>query len=158
MSNSTLTIHRIPQILNKARPIDIYLDGQKVKSIFDGETVRLDISSGSHEIFAKIDWCSSPKVMCSVIPGEIKAFELGSPISLIVFAKSTVRAIIIFVGILLKTPLYRHAKKTIIDSYIPYIISAMLLWFLFDIIRSKKSDLLYFLTIGRNEYLYLKEI
>ncbi len=54
-----LIIHRISEFENRARKIKIELNGELAVTIKNGETLELDIPSGTHTIQAKIDWCSS---------------------------------------------------------------------------------------------------
>ncbi len=44
---------------DKLRAYRILLDGQELGRIKQGETQEFEVSAGSHEIVAKVDWCSS---------------------------------------------------------------------------------------------------
>ncbi|MEP3210827.1 MAG: hypothetical protein ABJN95_16615 [Maribacter sp.] len=54
-----LSIKRISEFENRARKIQINLDGKIVATIKNGEQLELDVPTGKHTVQAKIDWCSS---------------------------------------------------------------------------------------------------
>ncbi len=51
-----IKIERNSEWNNKGREIGIYIDGEKVKTINEGETQDYAIENGKHEFYAKIDW------------------------------------------------------------------------------------------------------
>ena len=71
-----IRIERNSEWNNKARKIGIYIDGEKVGTINDGETQEYEVENGKHEIFAKIDWCRSPKIELNITEDETKAVKL----------------------------------------------------------------------------------
>ena len=82
MSNdrSKLIIERTSQWNNRLRSSRIFLDGVEVDSVQNGATNEFAISPGSHEIFAKIDWCATRPLKFTIGTGETKTFRLGSDI------------------------------------------------------------------------------
>lgn len=126
---SRITITRRREWNNRFRKVGIYLDGEKIGEIANGETRSFDIHPGLHQLRARIDWCGSRQVEFGITQGErryfsIESFRFGRMIAPIV------------VGIVLLNIFYKYA------------VWLMLPVFLF---------LLYFLTLGRNDYLRLKE-
>ena len=71
-----IIIERSSEWNNKARAIGIYIDGEKIGTIDDGETIEYDVENGKSEIFAKIDWCSSPKIELNINENETKTLKL----------------------------------------------------------------------------------
>ena len=51
---------RKSQWANKMRDIGLYLNGEKIGALDDGETKEFEIEPGLHRLSAKIDWCGSP--------------------------------------------------------------------------------------------------
>jgi hypothetical protein len=52
---ATIKILRTSEYVNRIRDYQIYLDGQKVGTVANGETIRLDTTKGDHTLIAKID-------------------------------------------------------------------------------------------------------
>ncbi|HUH25775.1 MAG TPA: hypothetical protein VLY87_04060 [Flavobacterium sp.] len=73
-----IKIQRSSEYTSKMRAIKIFIDGKQIGTIADGEIKEFTITEGQHNIEAKIDWCSSPKVLFNINNPEAKAFEIGS--------------------------------------------------------------------------------
>ncbi len=71
-----IIIKRNSEWNNKVREIGIYVDGEKVGTINDGETQEYEIESGKHEVFAKIDWCRSQKIELNTSENETVTLKL----------------------------------------------------------------------------------
>lgn len=74
---STLTITRSSELMNKMRSIVIYIDGEKVGKIGDGETHTFPVTPGIHTVKAKVDWCGSRQMIFNVDEGEEAYFYLS---------------------------------------------------------------------------------
>lgn len=61
-----LSIQRTSEFENRARKINIEINGELVCKIKNGEHISLDIPSGKHSIQAKIDWCTSNRLELDV--------------------------------------------------------------------------------------------
>ena len=72
-----LKINRVSAYADKIRGYHLVLDGKKVKKIGNGEAVDLLVQPGDHELFLKIDWCRSNKIVFSISEGQTKTFECG---------------------------------------------------------------------------------
>ncbi len=81
MEKGTIEIKRVKQYANKARAIGIYINGQKVDTIKDGETKSFELNPGNNEIFAKIDWCKTKPLKIDNTGNESLQLELGSNLS-----------------------------------------------------------------------------
>lgn len=120
---------------NRLRQIGIYVDGQKVGTIANGETKTFDVPDGSHSIRAKIDWCGSREIEFSVSGDQKKYFALqGFKYGNIIFPLTL--AIVVLNIVLRKLYNINYISWLII---IPFVI------------------VIYYLTIGRNDYLRLEE-
>lgn len=76
-----ITIVRTSQRVNSMREYDIYLDGQKINAISNGETKTIEVSNGNHEIYLKVDWCKSKKLNINLAEGQELKLKCGSKIT-----------------------------------------------------------------------------
>lgn len=76
-----ITIARTSQRVNSMREYDIYLDGQKINAISNGETKTIEVSNGNHEIYLKVDWCKSKKLNINLAEGQELKLKCGSKIT-----------------------------------------------------------------------------
>ena len=73
-----LEITRSNEFVDRYRKIKIFLNDKKFDSISNGETKSFEINEGTHTLQAKIDWCSSNKLIFSIGNSETKSFNLTS--------------------------------------------------------------------------------
>lgn len=150
-----LTIKRTNQYANKLRKIQVFLDDEKFCAISNGEIKSFDIPDGQHTLFAKIDWCKTEPVNINIDSSREKIFELGSPIEMTsVKLFSLIVSLFFIAGVFVAA--YLH-NVTIIYG----LVIAMVLWQIVKYLFMKKKmqrSPLYYLTIGRKEYIYLREI
>ena len=71
-----IKIQRTSKFTNKMRDYQIFIDGQKVGKISDGETKEFEVTTGKHSVTAKVDWCSSPDVLINIGDGETKCLAV----------------------------------------------------------------------------------
>ena len=71
-----ITINRVSGYSNKLRKIKLFLDGVEIDQIRDGESKTFSISTGTHKLRAKIDWCQSNEIEFDISEGEIKIWNL----------------------------------------------------------------------------------
>ncbi len=74
---ATVIIERTSEYLNRLRNYGVYIDGEKVGTIANGETKEFTVSQGTHTIVTKIDWCSSTTIQFSISDDETKAFKVS---------------------------------------------------------------------------------
>ena len=53
------------------RSYSVMLDGHKVAKVRRGERLELPVSAGHHELYLKIDWCTSQTVELEAPPGAV---------------------------------------------------------------------------------------
>jgi len=130
-----IVVSRKQEWNNRLRQIGIYVDGQKLGTIGNGEVKTFDIPDGNHSIKAKIDWCGSREIEFLISAEEKKYFRLSG------FKYSNIIMPIALVLVILSIFLRRlyHFDHTI--------------WLILPIFLI----LLYYLTIARNDYLTLKQ-
>jgi hypothetical protein len=73
-----LKITRQSEYANRMRAIKIFVDAICIGTIENGETKEFEIAKGSHEVQAKIDWCTSNKVTFSINQNDTKSFTMNS--------------------------------------------------------------------------------
>jgi hypothetical protein len=133
---ATIKIQRTSELNNRLRDYRIYIDGEKIGTIADGETKNFIISSGQHSIIAKIDWCSSPEISFNIIDTDTKTFNVGG-------VKGGNKIVLITIGLI---ALYFILKVLLQNSYT--------IFFLLPV----PFVLGYYITVGRKRYLILTEI
>jgi hypothetical protein len=132
---SKIIITRKQEWNNRLRQIGIYLDGQKIGTIANGETKSFDVPSGNHALKAKIGWCGSREIELEVAGEEKKYFSLRG------FRYSNIMLPFVIVLVLLNIFL----RKIYANSFV--------LWLTIPVFLL----LIYYLTIGRNDYLRLTQ-
>ena len=74
---AAIRIVRTNEYLNKLADYVIFIDGEKVGTLANGETREFATTDGRHMVNAKIDWCSSPEVIVEVSNGETVCLKVG---------------------------------------------------------------------------------
>jgi hypothetical protein len=71
MTQGTITVNREPQgYVDRLRAYGIWIDGNLAGKIRRGESQRIQVAAGEHEVCLKIDWCRSPSVRVTLGVGE----------------------------------------------------------------------------------------
>ncbi len=130
-----LIVKRANEYMNMTRKINLYIDGNKVGVIANNKTEEFEIPEGTHTIKAKVDWCGSRDFQFSVSTGETKYVKLsGIP----------------------------YASPVLLTWAILFVLNLMLsfstgqnfgLYFTIPL----AIILVYYFTIGRNDYLRITE-
>lgn len=131
---SKIIITRSSEWSNRARAVAIYLDDEKLGTVANGAVETFEVPPGLHKLRAKMDWCGSREEVFTIHEGETKYFKLSG------FKYSTIImpafSIILVLHLLLKN-----------FAGIKWVIWAVIPFFLV---------MLYYITIGRKDYLLLK--
>jgi hypothetical protein len=133
---ATIRLKRTSEYNNRIRDYEIFIDGQQVGTIANGETKDFPTTEGQHTVTAKIDWCSSPNISVDINDNKTKNLKVGS------FRYGQILMPIGLVIILLHFILSKFADF----EYIIFLDAPLFLLFI------------YYLTIGRKKYLTLEEI
>ena len=133
-----LIISRRKEWQNKSRKFKLFIDGEQIDVINDGEIKEINLSQGKHTIVFKVDWCSSPELEFDFSDDKTRAIEVSGyklmrwiyPIFLLIFGAFLI-------------------AKWIFEIYIDELmyVSIPIILILF-----------YYLTLGRKKYLTVKEI
>ncbi|MDR0228054.1 MAG: hypothetical protein LBI72_03205 [Flavobacteriaceae bacterium] len=73
---SRVIIRRRKSFIERFRNFNIYLDGDKVMSVKNGEQVTLNISPGKHLIIVKIDWNTSNSIIFDIKEGQTIQYKV----------------------------------------------------------------------------------
>jgi hypothetical protein len=130
-----LIIKRKSEWMNWTRSIGIYIDGQKVGTVSNGDAEEYTVSPGAHTVRARIDWCLSNEMQLTIAENETKTLSLGA---------------YKYAGILLATELSLIALHIILKFTAGI---TFVFWFAIPFILVT----LYYVTFGYNKYLLLKE-
>ena len=133
-----LILNRNSEWNNKGRNFRLFIDGTEIGKIANGETQELELESGKHQFYAKIDWCRSKTIDFELSENEIKTIELTG-------FKYRNLVVSISLGILLVYYIIKYALKIEMD----FLKVIVCLGFLYPI---------YYLTFGKNRYIKVHEI
>lgn len=133
---ATIKIQRTSEYNNKLRDFSIYVDGNKVGTIVDGEVKEFTTTPGTHVVTAKIDWCSSQNVSVEVEDHKVATLEVGGFKFGNWILPLVIGVVIVFVALQNFT-----GSEYILFAFVPLFV------FLF-----------YYLTVGRKKYLRLVAI
>ena len=133
---ATIKIRRTNDYINFLRDYRLFIDGQKIGTIGNGQTKDFEITVGRHSVIAKIDWCSSQKL----------SFDINDTDSKILLVCS-----------------FKNGKWIIPAAQGFMVLCIMLIWAshfysLIILIIPTLLLLLYYFTIGYKNYLTLTEL
>jgi hypothetical protein len=133
-----LIVERISEWNNKVRQIDLYIDGTKKGVIENGKTLDFDLEPGSHEIVARINNRGSQKMKLNFTVNDTKTirlsgFKYGSLVMPLVIG-----SVLIFL-----------ACKAFLNIELKFLLALSILSFLYPV---------YYMTLGKNNYLSLNEV
>lgn len=133
----TLIIERNSEWNNKARCFKVFVDDQEVGKIGEKDILRLELEKGSHEVQAKIDWCTSRNLKFELSEGETKTVKLSG---------------------------FKHSNLILFLSLILFLVYISMRYFLLEELNSflilfliPAFYPLYFITLGRKNYLRITE-
>ncbi len=133
---ATIRLKRTSEYNNRMRDYKIFIDGQQVGTIANGETKDFPATEGQHTVTAKIDWCSSPNISVDINDNQTKNLKVGG---------------FRYGQILMPIGLVLIALHFILSKFADFEYTIFLVAPLFLL-------LVYYLTIGRKKYLTLEEI
>jgi hypothetical protein len=133
-----ISVYRKSGWMTRFKVVELYLDGERIGYLSNGETKEFDVPVGQHTLKAKMGWYGSKNLDCTVYNKESKSYTLSPnyiPVSLHIF--------VILCIVLIQNYLKNVHKLS--HSYI-WLFPALILL----IVGSYQ-------IIGRNNYLIIKE-
>jgi hypothetical protein len=137
-----IIINRKGEWANRLRKINVFIDGRNAGGVKNDGSEEFVLEPGKHTVECKIDWCSCKPVEMELREGDVKILKLQSGVKYMwVFYIVIIAA---FVGRMS----YRLSDKPVPDwvDYAQTVLFSLALVYL-----------VYFLTIGRKQYLSLTE-
>lgn len=133
-----LLIKRNSEWANKMRNFQLYLNGRKFTQIKDRQLLSFEIPEGTYRLEARIDWCGSRPLDFEVKKGETKRIEIRGFIFSRYFLPVALVIVLLYTGI----NLHYHVNSLFLGA----VMMGLFGYFLF------------FISIGRNQYLRIIEI
>ena len=133
---ATIRLKRTSEYNNRMGDIKIFIDGQQVGTIANGETKDFPSTVGQHNLTAKIDWCSSPDISIELKENQTKNLKVGG-------FKNGQLLLPIGLGLIV---LHFILSKFADFDYTIFLVAPLFLL------------VVYYLTIGRKKYLTLDEL
>lgn len=132
----TIKLNRSNDLVNWLRHYQLYVDGQKIGAIAQGASMEFETTTGQHAVVAKIAWCSSPEIAFNLNQSQTKVLQVGG------FRNSNwimpLGLVLVVLGFLLHV--FVNKEWTMLFA-LPLI-----------------ALMVYYITIGRKEYLTLREV
>ncbi len=76
--DAAIRVTRTTSYPDRIRAYRILVGGREMAKLNAGQSVIIPVSSGTHSVVAKIDWCGSPTLTFSIRAGETVEFQCGS--------------------------------------------------------------------------------
>jgi hypothetical protein len=132
---------------------NVFIDGKDEGKVPFDEAKTVELIEGDHQVYAKINWCSSKVFNINIKANETKEIELGlnNPPTKTQFFIAIIFAII-FIGGLSLGKLIQLELITDIAACSLYVYA------LYSLLILRNRSALYGITFGRKDYLYLKEL
>ena len=129
--------------------LNIYINGKSLHAIPNNSSRTFEIETGTHTLSAAIDWGKSNKLTITVVEGQTLDVEIGSPVDINLNPVSLfLEVAFLFVPIILD--IFFELDISLI------MVSLICGWLLWTIFLTKKKPLIYYLTFGYKEYLFLR--
>ncbi|MCM4158164.1 hypothetical protein [Gramella sp. AN32] len=133
-----IIINRNSEWANKWKNFDLFLNDEHLSVIEDKETLTFNLPKGSYILRAKMDWCSSQSYYFELQENQDRYFEVTG----FIFSKYLL-------------PLAFGCFVFFWVIYFLYDFHSISLAF---ILMAFMGYILYFMSIGRNQFLQIKEI
>jgi hypothetical protein len=133
---ATIRFQRKNEYLNRIRDYILIVDDEEIGTIANEEIKEFEIPSGQHSVMAKIDWCSSLKLTFELSDNDSKTFTIGAFKNARWLAPLTLGLLLLELA-LSNSFLYPYSCLLLAPSFVVF---------------------LYYITIGYNKFLILKEL
>ncbi|MFY8019631.1 MAG: hypothetical protein ACOVP1_00485 [Bacteroidia bacterium] len=140
---------RTQQWANKFRKINIEINGVKHLALADGQEQEIPINGGRIALSANINWTKSPVLELEIGENETKIVQVGCNVEFGLLEKilTGLSLAVLFSSVWYFGEIHLYAWFTLI-----------FLWFIRDLVITKGKSIFYYLSVGRDKYLYLKAL
>ncbi len=142
-----LIIRRENRLINIFRKYQIKVNGNKQVAISNKEVREIELPEGTYQLQANIDWVGSPEVTVTLNDSNPVEIEVGCNTS--ISLPQAILSILSFVWVIIIFGVYEHMPW---QGWMVLIF----LWFLNDVILTRGKSFIYYLTKGRNDYLFIR--
>ena len=140
-TKTKIILSRPSQWMNRIRGYKVLINGKQVGAIKNGATEEYLVEPGTNSIECKLDWCGSRTLPVNVQSGETAYLKVGSGMKLYYL-------MVILLGVEVFLSFYYKGKPDKPTWVSPVIIGSLAIIVIY---------FLYYLTIGRKDYLLLEK-
>jgi len=137
-----IILNRKSEWINRGRSIKFFIDNAELSKVKNGSSEEYIVTPGTHTLQCKIDWCGSQELILDLQEGETKFLKVRSGMRYNAVGYVLV-LIALFSGVFLDL-----AHKARPEFF---------LWFQVALLLPSGLYLLYYLTLGKKNYLLLEE-
>lgn len=130
-----IVITRSNEFANRLRNATIFVDGQNIGAVGNGDVKDFEVQEGNHSLYAQINWGRSRELNFTISSDEKKYFTLSGYKYSNILAPVTLAILVA----------HLIASKVFGIHWVAYLIIPSFL------------VMLYYITLGRKDYLILKE-
>lgn len=136
-----IILNRKPEFINKRRAFQFFIDGKEVSKIKNGGSEEFILEPGTHELQAKINWCSTEVLTVDLKEGETLFLKMRSGM------KYFTAAYFLMIAALLSTLIFRYAHIPLPENFYWYQAAGIAPFIIY---------LLVYVTIKRKEYIVIE--
>jgi hypothetical protein len=140
-SKTKIILSRPSQWMNRIRGYKVLINGQQIGVIKNGATEEYTIEPGANTIECKLDWCASRTVPLTIQPGETVYMKVSSGMKLYYY-------MVLLLAGEIGLNFYYRSNRDKPSWFQPVTIG---------LIAIVLAYLLYYLTIGRKDYLIVEK-
>lgn len=144
-----LIIRREDRLINVFRKYRIMVNGNQLTTLSNKEMQELVLPEGDYRLQAKIDWAGSPELKFTLSDNSPLELEVGCNTGV-----SAPRLILSTLSFMLVIGLFWNYEHMPWQGWVVLIV----LWLINDVILTKGKSFLYYLTKGRHDYLFIRNV
>jgi len=139
-----IRFQRTCEYINSKRDYKIYIDGQLIGTISNGETKEFETTTEQHTITAKIGWCNSPGISINTSDNITTKLKVGGGIKNVKWFRLFGVVLVVLYFILILIMEFDHTRFLLLAPII--LLAPISLLYI------------YYMTLGRKNYLTLNEV
>ena len=148
-----LTLVRHKEYTNRFSRIFIYVDGKKAGYVSNGKSRTLHLPVGKHAVYAQLSYFKTRPKELNLQVGDHPHFLIGSPYkhNRLTMLASSLSLLFLLGGLFLSRWLHQ-------EVYLLGGLSLGALCILLEILFAREHSMLYYMSRGRNDYIFLQEM
>jgi hypothetical protein len=133
-----ISVFRKSEWMTRFKVVELYLDGQRIGYLSNGETKEFDVPAGQHTLKAKMGWYGSKNLDCTIFNKESKSYTVYPNYIFISLMVIVILCIVLIQNYLIRVHKFSHSYIWLFPGLIILIVAS-------------------YQIIGRNAYLIIKE-